>query len=262
MAVTLELFFVTREGAPMKCFPYVPSVVVAAVITAGCGTHHPPESPAQPAAPIQAVETASTAGEKASLFALKDLGANVALEEEGRAKVVRLTGPEITDAELKHVGALTNLRALYLERTKVTDAGMAHLKPLTKLETLHCVTINGPRDLRVREELKANTHLECIEAPLSDILDNLGMMHDITFKIDEDALEAAGVPPDTPITAKQVNVPLCKALASVLEPLELEATLGDAALIVTTKEAFATERPHLAELREAAPGLKNVLVDW
>ena len=139
---------------------------------------------------------------------------------------------------------------------------MAHLKRLTKLETLYCVSISGPADLRVCEELKANTEIAFIECPLADVLDTLKDYHNVPFKIDEEALEAAGIPPDTPITAKHTNVPLREALNSVLEPLELVSTLGDATLIVTTEASFAEKRPNLTELREAVPSLKDVLVDW
>ncbi|NQT17948.1 MAG: hypothetical protein HQ582_34670 [Planctomycetes bacterium] len=243
----------------MKCFAHLLVMALAATATVGCGNQDQPKSADRPPPQSEPADTTNAADEKASLGVLKKLDANVALDEEGRAKVVRLVGPAVTDAELKHVAALTNLRGLHLDGTKVTDAGMVHLKPLTKLETLYCVSL---RSARVREELKANTEIECIEAPLDDVLDNLGLMHATSFKINEEALEAAGIPPDTPITAKHTNIPLREALNAVLEPLELESTLGDATLIVTTKEAFAEERPNLTELRQVVPSLKDVLVDW
>jgi len=47
-----------------------------------------------------------------------------------------LSGPEVTDAVLKHIEGLTNLRELNLPRTQVTDAGLVHLKGLTNLQNL------------------------------------------------------------------------------------------------------------------------------
>ena len=43
---------------------------------------------------------------------------------------------QITDAGLKHIGGLTNLKMLGLQQTQITDTGLVHLKGLTNLETL------------------------------------------------------------------------------------------------------------------------------
>ena len=42
----------------------------------------------------------------------------------------------VTDAGLKHVKGLTQLRDLYLDETKITDAGLEDLRGLTELRTL------------------------------------------------------------------------------------------------------------------------------
>ena len=89
----------------MKCLTHLLSVAVAATVTVGCGGGEQPRNTAQPAIQSEAADTADTGGERESLVALKDLGANVALDEEGRAKIVRLSGPKVTDAELELVGA-------------------------------------------------------------------------------------------------------------------------------------------------------------
>ena len=46
-------------------------------------------------------------------------------------------GSQVTDAELVHVEALTQLQRLFLDQTQVTDAGLAHLERLTELRELH-----------------------------------------------------------------------------------------------------------------------------
>ena len=43
---------------------------------------------------------------------------------------------KVTDAGLKQLKALTNLRSLYLIGTQVTDAGLEHLHKLTTLRQL------------------------------------------------------------------------------------------------------------------------------
>ena len=235
------------------------SILVAAILTGGCGSQDEPATP-DPSAGVS--EAGDVAREREAVDALKPLGANVALDEQGRAKVLRLTGPKVTDAEMEHVAELTELRALYLDGTKVTDAGMAHLKPLTKLEKLHCVSVASRQQLRTLEALKQTTELEFIDTPLSDVLDTLGDFHGVSFAIDEKALQAANVRSDAPITAQRLGLSLREALDSLLGPLNVVWTIDGADLVVTTEEAVAEECPNLAALREAVPTLKDVLVDF
>jgi hypothetical protein len=250
----------------MKRFAHPLVILVTLGFAAGCRQDRPQDQPEdQPQTVGQtadSVEAQDRSREREAIDALKQLGANVAPDERGRARVLRLTGPSITDADLKHVAALTELRALYLDGTKVTDAGMVHLEALTKLETLYCVSVAGARELRTVEALKEPTHLECIEAPLYDVVAIEGDYHNVRLKIDEEALTRANIPPDTPITAKHVNVPLREALDSILEPLDLVWKLDNGTLAVTTRKAVAEQRPNLTKLRQALPTLNDVLVDW
>ena len=66
--------------------------------------------------------------------------------------VVRLNGPQITDAGLVPLHSLTRIEQLGLSRTQVNDAGLEHLKRLTKLEVLWLkdtqVTDDGIEKLR------------------------------------------------------------------------------------------------------------------
>ena len=235
-------------------------VLIGAVLAAGCGRDDLTAMNNEPARPPVAQEMA---GEKEAIDALKERGANVALDEQGRAKVLRLTGPKITDAEMEHVAKLTELRALYLEGTKVTDAGMAHLEPLTKLEKLHCVVgVTSRAALRTVNALRMPTQVEFIDCPLSDVVDTLEDFHGISFKIDEEALKAAGCTPDAPITAKHEGLSLREVLAAMLEPLGLIWTIHGETLVVTTEAGMAEKWPNLAKLREAVPSLADVTVDF
>ena len=72
--------------------------------------------------------------------AIKKAGGLVfpAAGEDGGWKVeFHLTGKELTDEGLAHVGALENIVRLNLRDTRVTNAGLVHLKGLTKLGRLH-----------------------------------------------------------------------------------------------------------------------------
>jgi Leucine-rich repeat (LRR) protein/uncharacterized protein (DUF1330 family) len=64
--------------------------------------------------------------------ALEGLAGLTALEELTLGHPLE---PDVGDDDMKHVGALTSLRALYIPNTRVTDAGIKHLTGLTKLQT-------------------------------------------------------------------------------------------------------------------------------
>ena len=49
---------------------------------------------------------------------------------------VRLSGPEVTDAEIENLEGLTELRSLILANTQVTDAGLKYLEGLTQIRQL------------------------------------------------------------------------------------------------------------------------------
>jgi hypothetical protein len=51
-------------------------------------------------------------------------------------RTLLLFGPEVTDAGLKHLAGLKQLRELDLSGTKVTDAGLKHLARLKQLQEL------------------------------------------------------------------------------------------------------------------------------
>ena len=61
------------------------------------------------------------------------------LTEADLEKVTRLylRDPKITDADLKEVAKLQNLKSLYLNDTQITDAGLKELAKLQKLERLY-----------------------------------------------------------------------------------------------------------------------------
>ncbi len=242
----------------MKCSTYATLILTALAL--GCGSQDRAETGGQPAERSEALDRSR---EKEAIDALKQLGANVARDGQGRAKVLRLSGPKITDAELEHVAALTELRVLYLEGTKVTDAGMARLEPLKKLERLHwVVNITSARERPIIDALRMPIPLDFSDVPLLVVLETMGDWYQIPFKIDKEGLEAAGCSPLAPVTAKHEDVSLREALAFILEPLDLVWTIQDGAVVVTTEEALAEKWPHLAKLRKAVPTLKDVTIDF
>jgi hypothetical protein len=62
------------------------------------------------------------------------------LESFPRMQLLDLTDTDVTDADLRYVRDLTELRTLYLHGTKVGDDGVVHLR---SLEKLRIVSLNG-----------------------------------------------------------------------------------------------------------------------
>lgn len=79
--------------------------------------------------------------ERKAVAALSEKGATLIID--GRYQVFRVsiaTSSQITDDDLRHLGAFKNLKGLQLSGSKLTDAAIEHLKPLKKLEFLTLAT--------------------------------------------------------------------------------------------------------------------------
>ena len=86
-----------------------------------------------------------------------------------KLETLRLSGPEITDAEMKYVEELPQLQLFSLSRTSVTDAGVAHVKALSQLHWLGFVAISLT-DAGLTH-LKGLTKLECVLFHCTDVTD-------------------------------------------------------------------------------------------
>jgi hypothetical protein len=70
------------------------------------------------------------------------VGQDACAEDFCDVVVVRLDGPQVTDAHLRHFGRLGHLRELSLTNTSVTDTG---LKQITGLNQLRSLSLNGTK---------------------------------------------------------------------------------------------------------------------
>jgi hypothetical protein len=59
---------------------------------------------------------------------LKEMGARIQKDDDGRVVSIHLSGPQVTDAGLEHLKGLTSLKSLSLHNTQVTGAGVKMLK--------------------------------------------------------------------------------------------------------------------------------------
>ena len=73
------------------------------------------------------------------VVSLKELGAQIGQDDQGRVVELYLSSTKITDAGLVNLKGLSNLQYLGLDNTKITDAGLVNLKGLTELRRLNLV---------------------------------------------------------------------------------------------------------------------------
>ena len=113
------------------------------VVVLGCGADPQPVTQAEALAAIADVG-GTVAETDDGLLAIRLNRAEITdgwlsnLRPLGNLQGLHLVLPSsVTDAELKHVGELTNLKFLSLSRAQVTDAGLAHLADLKSLESLY-----------------------------------------------------------------------------------------------------------------------------
>ncbi len=92
----------------------------------------------------------------------------------------------------------------------------------------------------IRQALNRNGSSEFIDTPLSDVVDYLQDLFDITMTFDTPALEKAGVEIDSPITLNLRNATLRSTLRLVLEKTHpsLTYTVRDDLLLITTVESL------------------------
>ena len=86
------------------------------------------EKKERPSNPNAEVATSTPAETDDPVAALKELGAPIEQDDQGRVVELALSSTQITDAGLVHLKGLTELTSLGLSSTQVTDAGIAELK--------------------------------------------------------------------------------------------------------------------------------------
>lgn len=88
----------------------------------------------------------------------------------------------------------------------------------------------------VLKALEGPAALDCTEAALADVLDDLRYKHLVAIHLDKKALEDVGIGLDTPITFSISGVPLRSALGLMLKELNLTWTIKSGVLLITTEE--------------------------
>jgi hypothetical protein len=91
----------------------------------------------------------------------------------------------------------------------------------------------------IRERLRQRRDFLFNAVPLSNVMKFFANELDVTFLIDDKALEDESISPDEPITLKLVNSRGDLALGFILEPLQLCYTLKNEVVVITSKNVNA-----------------------
>lgn len=92
-----------------------------------------------------------------------------------------------------------------------------------------------PFEEKVRKVFEDRTEVAFTETPLTDVIDFLEDLHQITILVDTAALQDEGVDPSSPVTLEVANVSLRNVTKLVLRPLSLTTIIEDDVLKVTTQ---------------------------
>lgn len=92
---------------------------------------------------------------------------------------------------------------------------------------------------RAFRRLSYPTNVDFLDLPVEDAVTYLKDYHGVPTLYDRQAVEAANLRNDSPVTLKQNNVPLHWVLTRLLNPLGLDYFVGGPGLVVTTRAATA-----------------------
>ncbi|MBX3440245.1 MAG: sigma-70 family RNA polymerase sigma factor, partial [Planctomycetaceae bacterium] len=123
-----------------------------------------------------------------------------------------------------------------------------------------------PSVQRIEAALESRTQIEFVDMPLSDAMNYLARLHEITILLDERALVDHGIPTDDPVNLIIANARLDSVLNLILRRLDLDYILRDEVLTITTAEvAENTLETRVYNLRHfpnmAGDGIEEILQD-
>ncbi len=132
-------------------------------------------------------------------------------------------------------------------------------------ETIKIVSypVLSPIEGKIRDALEERTELAFTDTPLTDALDFLRDVHQITILIDTAALQDEGVDPNSPVNLELSGITFRSALRLLLRPLQLTYVIEDEVLKVTTQakadENFVTRVYPVHDLASDADDLASVI---
>jgi hypothetical protein len=91
-----------------------------------------------------------------------------------------------------------------------------------------------------------------VDTPFKDVIAWIADEVEVPFVIDELALDAVQLQPDSPVTKNLKDMPLHRALTGFLYPYDLDVELRDEVFIVTKRDPRKPRRPIPDDLKRAA----------
>jgi hypothetical protein len=99
----------------------------------------------------------------------------------------------------------------------------------------------SPAEAKIQELLKETTTFDFANTPLHEVADYLTDRYGITVLLDAQALQNAGIDPDTSVTSKLKGISFRSALRLTLRPMDLAYMMKDEVLMITTPEVADSE---------------------
>jgi general secretion pathway protein D len=163
------------------------------------------------------------------------------------SKVLARTAAQRDIYERKEDGFIASLNAV--EEASVASAvdfqmpNMRDWKDLTKRREELAATDNNlrsPRERQIEQALKTQVLLKYNQRPLTEVLNDLAKLANISIYLDPQGMAAEGVTTDTPVSINLSNeVSLKSALLLILEPLRMNYVIANDVLKVTSSELTA-----------------------
>lgn len=156
----------TRRTCAMCCLGVIAYILPVAMMRAGNPSPSGRQAPETPVRENRTSDESPASAEAAepdvevdAVAALKDLGADVELDDARRVVSLTINDPQLSDADIDHVRKLTHLRELRLNSPNVTDRGVEQLKGLQNLQSLDLrgcsITGRGLESIRELRRLKS-----------------------------------------------------------------------------------------------------------
>jgi hypothetical protein len=94
-------------------------------------------------------------------------------------------------------------------------------------------------ETKVEKALAEEATFTFIDAPLSEVCEQLAYLFEIDFELDYGALQEIGIGPQMPIRATASGVPLSSALDRIVDQTGIDWTVADGAVLLTSEEQVA-----------------------
>ena len=174
---------------------------------------------------------------------------------------LELSGKKVTDEAVDVcILPLASLKFVSLSDVAISNEALVRLASLQGLQHLHCT--RDARHGKIFEAMNEATRLEVTDMPLDATCEFLADYHDVPFRFDNPALEAAGIRRDVPLTyTTPPQITLGEALDNLLAPAGLGWYLADGAIVVSSRKSALAKRAHVEALRQALPNLRSLQVD-